>query len=219
MKIVKKIVIFTVLLVLIGGGGFIASPYGLDLLELKKDPATIATRFWDAALSSNPKDADKYRIAQPGLELGIAGYHPDDSFTIGEPIQSDYAWFIDTSLRLIRDGRVIVIPIQTVIAPEGEDWKVDYWSTKNSIFDASINSVVSWYTGTISGATTIFGDLAAADEDTAKSQVKALEDRLDTEFKQIKQQLVSEYQRALEQKDAANKRLESRNTAAAALGS
>lgn len=198
MKLLTKLSLITVTVGLLGGGGYVASPWGMDLLELKKDPETIAQRFWQAAISETPKEAHKYIVTEQNIELGIIGDHPNDRVVFGKATQQDYAWFVDTTLIMFRDGEQLVVPVQTVVVPEGDLWRIDYWSTKNSIFDASLNNVLDWYINTVSGASRLFDDIGGADEKTMKSQVSALDKRLTEEFARVKTQLVEQYTNALQ---------------------
>lgn len=218
MKLFKRFMIVTVLLALVGGGGYIASPWGLDLLQMKNDPETIAERFWLAALSENPSSADQYRLSEQNIGLGIIGSHPGDSVIFGKATQQDYAWFVETKLVMFREGKQLVVPIQTVVVPEGDNWKVDYWSTKNSIFDATMNNVLDWYINTISSASILFDDIGGADEKTMKSQVSALEKRLAEEFKRVQEQLVEQYSTALKIEADKAKVAAERREAAAIVG-
>lgn len=199
MKALKISLIVTVMLAILGGIGYVLSPYGIGIFGGKDDgPQSVAAQFWQAALSPNPSTSSAYRVEQEGLTIGISGQHEEDVAIFGKGTQENNAYFLETTLKLNRSGRLVSVPMQTILIFEGNGWKVDYWSTKQSVFDATLNQALDWYIGSVQGAAEFLTELAPSDKNEIKDKAAALDERLEQEFELARTQLVENYKLQLQ---------------------
>lgn len=164
----------------------------------ESDPVSVARAFWTAALGSEPSAAKPFMVDGDKIPIGIHGHSESDTAALGAVEQQGGYYFIDTTLQLARDGKVASIPLKTVVVPVDGKWRVDYWSTKQSVFDATFDTSMKWFATTMDSANLYFEDVLGA-EDQAEA-LKFAEQRLDEEFERVKKAILKNYKYRIEQK-------------------
>lgn len=164
---------------------------GCDKVLNENDPLSVARTFWTSALSATPGDADKYMTNGDSKSLGIKGHHEKDTAILGKVDQQNGYYFIETTVQLNRDGKVISVPMRTVVVPVDGIWKVDYYSTKQSIFDATFESSMKWFAATVSNAEKYFDDVMGAGN--GEEALKSAEERLNEELTRVKVAALNNY--------------------------
>jgi len=164
---------------------------GCDKVLNENDPLSVARTFWTSALSANPSDAEKYMTNGDSKSLGIKGHHEKDTAILGKVDQQNGYYFIETTVQLNRDGKVISVPMRTVVVPVDGIWKVDYYSTKQSIFDATFESSMKWFAATVSNAEKYFDDVMGAGN--GEEALKNAEERLNEELTRVKVAALNNY--------------------------
>jgi hypothetical protein len=186
MKKIKTLSILALILLLVGCGNVLN----------ENDPVSIARSFWDSALSSTPDDAKKFMKNGQALAVTIKGHHEADTAILGDVTQEDGYYFIDTRVQLLRAGIYVVIPMRTVVVPVNGLWKVDYWSTKQSVFDATFDKSIQWFSSTLDSAEIYVGDiLGAGDKEEA---FEFAEKRLNEDFTRVQKIILQQYKARLE---------------------
>lgn len=176
------------------------------------DPLSVATLFWDAALGENPEDAKQYMQNSFGVSIGIKGKSGQDAAVFGEANQQEGYYFIETTLELPRNGKVVSIPLRTVVVPVDGRWKVDYWSTKQSLFDATFDSSIKWFVMTLGDAGLYFDNMS--DIQDQKDALVSADARLTEQFRDAKSMLLENYKIQMER---ARQQAEEMKAAAAAV--
>lgn len=169
---------------------------GCDGALDENDPVSVARAFWTAALSKTPQNAKQF-ASEPGakFETGIKGTNENDTFFLKDVDQQDGFYFVNTTLRLERNGAVISVPMRTVIVPVNGKWKVDYYSTKQSILDETLDRSIAYYKNTAAQASKYFDDILASDG--TKDMVAAASQRLDEDFANAKKLILESYKKSL----------------------
>jgi len=156
---------------------------GCDKVLNENDPVSVARAFWTAALSATPSDAKPFMVNGDKLTIGIKGQHDQDTAVLGKVDQQGGYYFIETTVQLSRDGKLISVPMRTVVVPVDGLWRVDYWSTKQSVFDATFDTSMKWFASTLDNADLYIDDILGAEsEDDA---MKFAEERLTEEFTRV----------------------------------
>lgn len=169
---------------------------GCDKVLNENDPVSVARAFWTAALSATPSDAKPFMVNGDKLTIGIKGQHDQDTAALGKVDQQGGYYFIETTVHLSRDGKLISVPMRTVVVPVDGLWRVDYWSTKQSVFDATFDTSMKWFASTLDNADLYIDDILGAEsEDEA---MKFAEERLTEEFTRVKQSILKNYKARLD---------------------
>jgi len=164
---------------------------GCDDVLNQNDPVSVARAFWTAALSSSPTDAKPFMVNGDKLAIGIKGQSDQDTAILGKVDQQGGYYFIETTVQLARDGKMIAVPMRTVVVPVNGLWRVDYWSTKQSVFDATFDTSMKWFASTLDNADIYVEDILGAEsEDDA---LKFAEERLTEEFTRVKESILKNY--------------------------
>jgi hypothetical protein len=173
---------------------------GCDNVLNKNDPVSVAQAFWVAALSDSRNEAKSFMVDSSKLDIGIKGRDSRDTASLGKVDQQDGYYFIETNLMLFREGNSIQIPMRTVVVPVDGLWKVDYWSTKQSIFDATFAASMSWFTATLDSATTLIdGSFGTAPNE---DDIKYVEGKLKGELARLESSIMKKYKEAQQLKSA-----------------
>jgi len=161
------------------------------------DPTSAARSFWNHALSKNPENAKPFMV-EPSVKIGIKGFDEGDTAELGGNQQQDGIYFIHTTVRLVRNGKVALIPMRTVVRPVDGMWRVDYWSTKQSVIDAALDNSMKWFATTLSNANLYVDDLVGAEDQ--KASLKFAEQRMTEEFESAKKSFLDNYAQYLNHK-------------------
>lgn len=182
----KILIVFCTMFLITGCGG------ALD----ENDPVSVARAFWTAALSKTPQDAKQF-TSEPGVkfETGIKGTSKNDTFFLKDVDQQDGFYFVNTTLRLERNGSAISVPLRTVIVPVNGKWKVDYYSTKQSIIDETLHRSMDYYKNTTAQASKYFDDILGVSE--ADDVMANISTRLDEDFAHAKKLILENYKKSL----------------------
>ncbi|MFA0809438.1 hypothetical protein [Microbulbifer epialgicus] len=172
---------------------------GCNRVLNENDPVSIARSFWTAALSTNPNDAKQFMVKGDSLEIGIRGYSDKDTALLGEVDQQNGYYFIQTTIQLLRDGKIISVPMRTVVVPVEGRWRVDYWSTKQSVFDAAFDSSMKWFSSTLRNADQYIDDILGTED--KKEALDYAEERLNIEFDKAKSAILKNYKAQIEKQD------------------
>ena len=165
----------------------------------ESDPTSVARSFWNAALSDNPKEAQLLMKSSSALSIGIKGKHSNDTAVLGEVNQQGGYYFIDTTLSLTREGKIVSIPLRTVVVPVNGKWRVDYWSTKQTVFDAAFDKSMSWFAKTLDGAGFYMDDILGAQD--KEEAIEFAEQRLTEEFERAKVSILKNYKARIEKSE------------------
>lgn len=163
---------------------------GCDKVLNENDPLSVARTFWTAALSASPVEADKYMTNGDSKILGIKGHHEKDTAVLGKVDQQNGYYFIETTVQLNRDGKVVSIPMRTVVVPVDGIWKVDYYSSKQSIFDATFENSMKWFASTVQSADVYIDNIMGVGNEEA---LKVVEERLNEELMRVKESVLKNY--------------------------
>lgn len=161
---------------------------GCDMVLSPTNPVAVATAFWSEALDGDPESASKHMKRGGKLPLGIKGLNSDDQAVLGEVVQLNGIYFIDTVLSVWRNEINYIIPLKTIMVPVDGKWKVDYWSTTASVNDAAIDSSIKYITDSLESHQIIFEKRPNQNDKFAA--VKDVESRLDLRFKDAKKKLM-----------------------------
>ncbi len=177
----RKSVLIILLLVWLNGCGYLDAP---------NEPVSIAREFWNRALSLQPNEAKglMLKAQQSELEIGILESQADDSVALYKMHQMDAAYFVETALILHREGRTAVLPMKTVMVYEEGHWRVDYWSTKQSVIDAILDNSVAMLANTLKD-TKYLSDVMIGSENEQEALASAGE-RIDQTFALAKQEML-----------------------------
>lgn len=162
----------------------------------KNDPVSVARAFWTAALSNSPSEAKPFMVDGEKLAIGINGHSNQDTAILGKVDQQGGYYFIETTLRLERGGKVVALPLRTVVVLVNGDWRVDYWSTKQSVIDATFDSSMKWFASTISNADIYIVDILGAED--KEEALEYAEERLTNEFTRVKESILKNYRARLD---------------------
>lgn len=177
-----------------------------DVLD-ENDPVSVARAFWTAALGSNPASAKPFMVDGDKIKIGIIGQSESDTALLGAVEQQGGYYFIDTTLQLSRDGKIVSIPLKTIVVPVDGKWRVDYWSSKQSVFDATFDTSMKWFASTLDNANLYIEDVLGAEDQS--EAIKNAEQRLDDEFGRVKQVILKNYKYRIEQQTNKQKKTES----------
>lgn len=180
---------------------------GCDKVLNQNDPISIARAFWTAALSTNPSDAKQFMVNADSLSIGIQGHNDKDTAILGKVDQQEGYYFIETTVQLAREGKLVSVPMRTVVVPVDGMWRVDYWSTKQSVFDATFDTSMKWFASTLSNADSYIDDiLGAGDQEEA---LKFAEERLNEEFDRAKAAILKNYKAQLDKQKITDSKKQS----------
>lgn len=177
-----------------------------DVLD-RNDPVSVARAFWTAALGGNPASAKPFMVDGDKIKIGIIGQSESDTALLGAVEQQGGYYFIDTTLQLSRDGKVASIPLKTIIVPVDGKWRVDYWSSKQSVFDATFDTSMKWFASTLDNANLYLEDVLGAEDQS--EAMKHAEQRLNEEFGRVKEAILKNYKYRIEQQSNKQKKTES----------
>lgn len=155
------------------------------------DPVSVARAFWTAALSSTPADAKPFMVNGEKLAIGIKGQSDQDTAVLGKVDEQDGNHFIQTTLQLARDGKTVSVPMRTVVVSADGVWRVDYWSTKQSVFDAIFETSMKWFASTMGNADSFVEDILGAENQ--EETLQYAEERLTEEFARVKESILKNY--------------------------
>ena len=96
----------------------------LDVLYTPNDPMAVANDFWLTVLEKDEARAHDFLLKPEKGEL-IPGYNKLDRANLSKIHQNNNVYFIETSVRLLRNSRQINIPMYTIVASENGEFKVD----------------------------------------------------------------------------------------------
>jgi hypothetical protein len=154
-------------------------------------PVSVARAFWTAALSANPSDAKPFMVNGEKLSIGIKGQSDKDTAVLGKADQQNGYYFIDTTVQLFRNGKLVSVPMRTVVVPVNGLWRVDYWSTKQSVLDATFDTSMKWFASTLDNADIYIDDILGVESE--EDALKFAEQRLTEEFARVKQSILKNY--------------------------
>lgn len=133
-------------------GTLLAAVGGCGKVLNENDPVSVARAFWSAALGPNPAEAKPFMVRGNTEVIAIRGHNDADTAVLGEVDQQEGYYFIETTLQLHRDGVLLSVPLRTVIVPVDGQWRVDYWSTKQSVLGSAVDASVRWLLSTLDNA-------------------------------------------------------------------
>ena len=96
----------------------------LDVLYTPNDPMAVANDFWLTVLEKDEARAHDFLLNTEKGEL-IPGYNKLDRANLSKIHQDNNVYFIETSVRLLRNSRQFNIPMYTIVASENGEFKVD----------------------------------------------------------------------------------------------
>jgi len=150
----------------------------------ENNPESVAQAFWLSALSSDPSQAKQFMKNGEVLAIDIIGQNVKDSASIGEVVEQNGYYFINTTLSLWRKERQVSIPLQTVIVPVDGRWKVDYWSTKQTVVNATMDRTMKYFASTVNDADKYLKNILGVQDQEKALQIA--ETKIDAEFKNAK---------------------------------
>jgi hypothetical protein len=169
---------------------------GCDKVLDENDPVSVARAFWTTVLSATPEDAKPFMVNGDELPIGIRGQSDQDTAVLGKVDQQSGYYFIETTVQLFRNGKLVSVPMRTVVVPVDGLWRVDYWSTKQTIFDATFDTSMRWFASTLENADIYIDDILGVESDD--DALKFAEQRLTEEFARVKQSILKNYKARFE---------------------
>lgn len=88
--------------------------------------------------------------------------------------------------------------MQTIVVLVDGLWLVDYWSTKQSTFNATFDISMKWFASTLDNADTYVEDILGAENEA--DALKFAEERLTEEFARVKESILKNYKARLDPK-------------------
>lgn len=201
----KRFLIITVVLLVVTAAGAGGSIYywGWDSVERvigSDEPKAVAKRFWRATLAGRQEVATWYMKPMEGLEPQMAAAHEDDEVILGNVLQQDGYQFIDTTLVVNRPTGRRVIRLKTVmVADDGGEWLVDFWSSQQTAFDVGLEDGLHRMTALLASASAEFPHLLSAGGETPEEAKEAAGKQIDVALKTAKDQLLTIYVKQLDQ--------------------
>ena len=129
----------------------------LDVLYTPNDPMAVANDFWLTVLEKDEARAHDFLLKPEKGEL-IPGYNKLDRANLSKIHQDNNVYFIETSVRLLRNSRQFNIPMYTIVASENGEFKVDLNASLASVSDAALKQSIDYYISSLEGAQSVFVD-------------------------------------------------------------